>query len=47
MEELAMRIGAPHRLVHLATIHGHDAFLTDSESINPILAEALGGKAPG
>ena len=47
IEELAMRIGAPHRLVRLATIHGHDAFLTDSESINPILAEALGGKAPG
>jgi homoserine O-acetyltransferase len=46
MEELSRRLAAPHVLVRLATIHGHDAFLTDSEHINPILADALGAKAP-
>ncbi len=44
--ELAARFGAPHVLVRLPTVHGHDAFLTDSDTINPILAAALAGDPP-
>ena len=44
--ELAGRIAAPHRYVHLTTIYGHDAFLTDSATINPILTSALDGPPP-
>ena len=44
--ELSAKLGAPNTLVRLATIHGHDAFLTDSDTINPILARALTGNAP-
>ena len=44
--ELSARFGAPNTLVRLTTIHGHDAFLTDSDTINPILAAALIGNAP-
>lgn len=44
--ELSAKFGAPNTLVGLATIHGHDAFLTDSDTINPILAAALAGDAP-
>jgi homoserine O-acetyltransferase len=46
MFELSSRLGAPNRLVQLATIHGHDAFLTDSDTINPILSDALAGRPP-
>jgi homoserine O-acetyltransferase len=41
MVELSNRLGASNELVRLHTLHGHDAFLTDSETINPILARAL------
>ena len=44
--ELSEKLGAPNTLVRLATIHGHDAFLTDPETINPILADALSGPPP-
>ncbi len=44
--ELSRRFGAPNTLVHLPTMHGHDAFLTDSATINPILSAALSGE-PG
>ena len=44
--ELAAKLGARNTLVRLATIHGHDAFLTDPDTINPILDRALAG-APG
>ena len=44
--ELASRIAAPHRFVHLPTVYGHDAFLTDSATINPILSSALDGPPP-
>lgn len=46
MEELSARLGAPNTLVRLRTLHGHDAFLTDTDTINPILARALDGPAP-
>ena len=39
--ELAQRLGAPNPLVRLPTMHGHDACLTDPETINPILRRAL------
>jgi homoserine O-acetyltransferase len=41
MEELARRLGAPTTLVHLATRHGHDAFLTDVDTIGRVLTTAL------
>ena len=44
--ELSQRLGAPNTFVHLPTMHGHDAFLTDSATINPILSAALRGE-PG
>jgi homoserine O-acetyltransferase len=44
--ELAEKLAAPHRYVHLPTIYGHDAFLTDSATINPILSSALDGPPP-
>ena len=45
--ELSERLGAPNTLVRLATIHGHDAFLTDPDTINPILSDAVSGPLPG
>jgi homoserine O-acetyltransferase/O-succinyltransferase len=42
MQELAARLGASHRLIHLATLTGHDAFLAEPEKIGPILRDALG-----
>ena len=44
--ELSRDLGAPNTLVRLPTMHGHDAFLTDSATINPILSAALSGE-PG
>lgn len=41
MEELATQLAAPHRLVHLAAITGHDAFLAEPAKIGPILHHAL------
>lgn len=43
LEELARHIGAPCRLADLPSIHGHDAFLTDTESLSHILRRALAG----
>jgi homoserine O-acetyltransferase/O-succinyltransferase len=47
MVELSERLGAPNTLIRLATKHGHDAFLTDSVTINPILAAALSAPTGG
>ena len=41
--ELARELGAPSRLVDLPSIHGHDAFLTDTDSLSHILRDALAG----
>ena len=41
LEELARALAAPSRLVDLPSIHGHDAFLTDTESLSHILRDAL------
>jgi homoserine O-acetyltransferase len=41
--DLSARLGAPNTLVRLPTMHGHDAFLTDPDTINPILSAALSG----
>ena len=43
MEELARRLGAPSRLLDLPSIHGHDAFLTDTDALSNILRHALVG----
>jgi homoserine O-acetyltransferase/O-succinyltransferase len=45
MEELARRLAAPSTLVHLATRHGHDAFLTDADAIGRILTTALSSRS--
>ena len=39
LEELAQRLGAPCRLVDLRTIHGHDGFLTDTDTLTHILRD--------
>ena len=41
---LARELGAPARLVRLATRHGHDAFLTDPDRIGPIVSTALSNR---
>jgi homoserine O-acetyltransferase len=41
VEELARALAAPCRIVDLPTIHGHDAFLTDIESLGHILRDTL------
>lgn len=41
--ELARELGAPSRLVDLPSIHGHDAFLTDTDSLSHILRDTLAG----
>lgn len=41
---LAEGLGAPARLVRLATRHGHDAFLADPERIGDIITTALGNR---
>jgi homoserine O-acetyltransferase len=43
VQELARQLGAPCRLVDLPTIHGHDAFLIDTDSLSHILRNALAG----
>ena len=46
MVALAEQLAAPCRFVDLHTVHGHDAFLVDHDTINPILSSALAGNAP-
>jgi homoserine O-acetyltransferase len=41
--ELATSLGGPSRIVDLPSIHGHDAFLTDTDSLSRILRDALAG----
>ncbi|MGH7636248.1 MAG: homoserine O-succinyltransferase MetX [Gemmatimonadaceae bacterium] len=41
VEELARALAAPCRIMDLPSIHGHDAFLTDTESLSHILRDAL------
>ena len=41
VRNLARRLGGPARYVELPTIHGHDAFLTDTHTLAPILRTAL------
>jgi homoserine O-acetyltransferase len=43
LEELARRLGGACRLVDLPSIHGHDAFLTDTDSLSHILRHAFAG----
>ena len=43
LEELTRELGAASRLVELSSIHGHDAFLTDTDSVNHLLRDALAG----
>jgi homoserine O-acetyltransferase len=41
LQELARQLRGPARLIELATLHGHDAFLTDTATLAPILRDAL------
>ena len=41
LEEMARRLAAPCRLVDLPSRNGHDAFLTEPETLGPILRTAL------
>jgi homoserine O-acetyltransferase len=41
MQELARRMGEPHRLIEVSSLHGHDAFLTDQETFAGIAREFL------
>jgi homoserine O-acetyltransferase/O-succinyltransferase len=41
VEALARALGAPSRIVHLPGITGHDAFLTEPQTLGPILIDAL------
>ena len=41
MEQLAAQLAGPARLVHVATTHGHDAFLTEPAEFGRILTDAL------
>lgn len=43
LEALAEELGGPCRLVDLPSIHGHDAFLADTDSVGHILHDALAG----
>lgn len=42
MEDLAKRMGEPHRLIVVRSLHGHDAFLTDEETFTSIVREFVG-----
>ena len=41
LRALAARLGGPCRLVAVNSLYGHDAFLKESEMLNPIVAAAL------
>jgi homoserine O-acetyltransferase len=41
MEYLALHLGARNRLLHLPTLFGHDAFLTEPTKVARILQSAL------
>jgi homoserine O-acetyltransferase len=41
IEQLAANIAGPHRIVRIAAITGHDAFLTEPDTVGPILHNAL------
>ena len=41
MRQLAQLLGGPAQLVELPTRHGHDGFLTDTDTLAPILRNAL------
>ena len=41
IDELASRLGGPRRIVELVSEVGHDAFLTETESMSRILRDAL------
>ena len=41
LEELAAHLGAPTRLIHLASTRGHDAFLTEPVALGNILEVAI------
>jgi homoserine O-acetyltransferase len=45
MEDLARRMGAPHELIRVSSLHGHDAFLTDEALFSRILREFIAGCA--
>jgi homoserine O-acetyltransferase len=42
MEDLARRMGEPHRLIVVSSLHGHDAFLTDQETFAGIVRDFVG-----
>ena len=41
MRTLAARLGGPHRLIEMKSIHGHDAFLTEGAALKPLIEKAL------
>ena len=41
MEDLARRMGDPHQLVRVSSLHGHDAFLTDEERFSAIIKDFI------
>ena len=43
MEDLARRMGAPHQLIKVSSLHGHDAFLTDEAQFSRIVANFIAG----
>jgi homoserine O-acetyltransferase len=45
MQALAARLGGPRRLVEVSSIFGHDAFLKESATLQPIVEKALSESA--
>ena len=45
VEDLARRMGPHHELIRVASLHGHDAFLTDEALFSRILREFVSGCA--
>jgi len=41
IRELARRLGGPSNLIELSSTHGHDAFLTDTARLAPLIRDAL------
>ena len=43
LEELAGRMGSPHKLIRVSSLHGHDAFLTDEGLFSGIIRDFIAG----
>ena len=47
LEDLARRMGDPHQLVKVSSLHGHDAFLTDEERFSAIIRDFIAACGSG